>query len=194
MAYFIITEEVVKAAAGNYQSGKKVMTLLLEQRKADVIITEEVIKAAATCGQDDVLKIIEGRFKISLSKEKWSIAQFYNAAKFGKENKIQKLLIEGVKPDLKNIRHVSSLWISAANDYLRVVEILLSTKIVDVNAKNIPGQPPIFWAAARGHEDIVRLLLKAGADHTPEDIDGKTPLSMAKEMGHDKIANLLSEG
>ena len=188
----MITEEVVKTIARMF--GKEVMTLLLEQRGADVMITEEVVKAAVTCGQDGVLKIIEEKFKISPSKEEWSIAQFYNAARFGKADTIQKLLAEGVKPDLKNSRHVSPLWISAANGHLRVVQLLLRTKIVDVNTKSIYGQPPIFWAAAEGNENIVRLLLTAGADRTLEDIDGKTPLSVAKKNGHDKIAKMLSGG
>ncbi|CAG8981586.1 hypothetical protein HYALB_00010009 [Hymenoscyphus albidus] len=56
----VITEEVVKAAAGNYNgkevvkaaagnkhNGKEVMMLLLEKRGADVVITEEIVKAAA---------------------------------------------------------------------------------------------------------------------------------------------------
>ncbi|KAH6665987.1 hypothetical protein B0J14DRAFT_678599 [Halenospora varia] len=43
----VIAEEVVKAAAGNWASGREVMMLLLEQRGADVVITEEVVKAAA---------------------------------------------------------------------------------------------------------------------------------------------------
>ena len=154
----IITEEVVKAAAGNEESGKEVMTLLLEQRGADVMITEEVMKAAATCGQDGVLKIIEEIFKISPSKEERSIAQFYNAAKFEKTNITQKLLAEGVKPDLQNSRHVFPLWISAANGHLGVVQVLLRTKIVDVNAKSISERSPIFEAAARGYKNIVRLL------------------------------------
>jgi len=42
-----ITEEVVKAAAGNYGSGEEVMRLLLEQRGAEIQITEEMVKAAA---------------------------------------------------------------------------------------------------------------------------------------------------
>jgi len=42
-----ITEKVMKAAAGNYESGKEVMTLLLDQRGDDVKITEEMVKTAA---------------------------------------------------------------------------------------------------------------------------------------------------
>ena len=45
--FTIISKDVVKAAAGNEESGKEVMTLLLEQRGADVMITEKVVKAAA---------------------------------------------------------------------------------------------------------------------------------------------------
>ena len=115
-------------------------------------------------------------------------------ASWCEEDTIQKLLAQEVQPDLKNPRHMSPLWISAANGHLRVVQVLLRTKIVDFNAKSISGRPPIFWAAAEGHEDIVRLLLEAGADRTPEDIDGKTSLSMAKKNGHDKIAKMLSGG
>ena len=113
---------------------------------------------------------------------------------FGKEDELQKLLAEGVKPDLKNPRHVSPLWISASNGFVKVVEILLRIKSVDVNAKSISGRPPIFWAAAHGHEEIVRLLLEAGADRSLEDIDGRTPLSMAKKYKHDKIVKMLSAG
>jgi len=42
-----ITEEVVKAAAGNGVIGKEVMTILLNLRGANVQITEEVVKLIA---------------------------------------------------------------------------------------------------------------------------------------------------
>ncbi|KAF2464838.1 HET-domain-containing protein [Lindgomyces ingoldianus] len=39
-----VTEEVVKAAAGNTQSGKEIMDLLLQQRGSEIKVTEEVVK------------------------------------------------------------------------------------------------------------------------------------------------------
>ncbi len=44
-----ITEDIVKAAAGNQGSwaGKKIMELLLDRRGDEITITEEIIKAAA---------------------------------------------------------------------------------------------------------------------------------------------------
>jgi hypothetical protein len=44
----VITEGVVKAAAGNYWSVNEVITLLLEQRGADIVITKEVTKTIAS--------------------------------------------------------------------------------------------------------------------------------------------------
>ncbi|KAF6841013.1 ankyrin domain protein [Colletotrichum musicola] len=42
-----ITEEVVKAAVGNWQNGEQVIRLLLDRRGDQITITEEVVKAAA---------------------------------------------------------------------------------------------------------------------------------------------------
>ncbi|KAK2685838.1 hypothetical protein QWA68_015853 [Fusarium oxysporum] len=42
-----ITEDVVKAAAGNWENGKEVMELLLDRRGDQVMITEDVVTAAA---------------------------------------------------------------------------------------------------------------------------------------------------
>ncbi|KAH9235751.1 hypothetical protein K456DRAFT_1770986, partial [Colletotrichum gloeosporioides 23] len=48
-----ITEEVVKAAAANWRSGNKIMSLLLDQRGDEIQITEEVVKAAAANQKSD---------------------------------------------------------------------------------------------------------------------------------------------
>lgn len=42
-----VTDEVVKAAAGNWESGEEIITLLLDQRGPEIKITEDVIIAAA---------------------------------------------------------------------------------------------------------------------------------------------------
>ena len=168
-----ITEDVVKAAAGNLESAKEVVTLLLDRRGADVQITEDVVKAtatkkgngeevitflldqrgadvkitkgvafvAATSGQEGVLKLIYKRlewfphYKVELS----SIAGFFNAAKDGEEEMIRELLVKGTKPDYKNLRNESPLWIAAAYGNLPVVKILLETKRVDINSMSISG-------------------------------------------------------
>src|ERR1700760_1724292 len=48
-------------------------------------------------------------------------------------------------------------------------------------------------AAARGHADVVRVLLEAGADACARRADGVTPLILAVFFGHEPAVRLLVE-
>lgn len=45
--------------------------------------------------------------------------------------------------------------------------------------------------AAKGHEDIVKLLLDSKANVDPKNRNGQTPLSLAAQNGHLAIVDLL---
>ncbi|KAF8848833.1 ankyrin, partial [Acephala macrosclerotiorum] len=92
---------------------------------------------------------------LPFAKKWFSVAQFYNAAKNGDEETIRQLLAQGIEPDLKNPRGDSPLGRAARHGSLAVVRLLLDTQAVDIDARNIAGQSPIFWAAVYGHESIV---------------------------------------
>ena len=54
---------------------------------------------------------------------------------------------------------------------------------------------PLSWAAERGHEAVVKLLLetdKVDVD-SKDNYDGRTPLSWAAERGHEAVVKLLLE-
>jgi len=58
-------------------------------------------------------------------------------------------------------------------------------------AKNDLGLMPIHYAAQKGNEKIVELLLQSGANANVEDANGKTPLYWAAKKGHQKVVNIL---
>jgi ankyrin repeat protein len=120
------------------------------------------------------------------------VAQFYNAARSGNENTVHKLLADGVKPDFKDCRNVSLLWIAATNGHYKVVQVLLATEHVEVNSKSEAGRSPIFRAAARGHKGIVELLLRAEANFGFIDEDGNTPLSIAKKYRFHEMERIMA--
>jgi ankyrin repeat protein len=60
-----------------------------------------------------------------------------------------------------------------------------------VNAKQPGGNTPLTIASAKGHSDIVRLLLAAKADVSAADDDGKTGLMLALQNDHAEVAELL---
>ena len=52
----------------------------------------------------------------------------------------------------------------------------------------------VLGNGGRNHQDVVRLLLEAGADRSIADRDGVSPLAHARARGYSEIARLLEKG
>ncbi|CAK9099458.1 unnamed protein product [Durusdinium trenchii] len=60
-------------------------------------------------------------------------------------------------------------------------------------AETDPTPPPMFVAAERGHLEVVRLLLEAGANQNAARANGTTALKDAARNGHLEVVRLLLE-
>jgi hypothetical protein len=78
-----------------------------------------------------------------------------------------------------------SLYYSCSNGNIDIVKILLKDKRVDVNYLNGVA---LRWASAKGFDDIVILLLKAGADASIEECEA---FRRAAENGHFTTLKIL---
>jgi len=82
--------------------------------------------------------------------------------------------------------------------FLGIVEIVaavLDMKEWDVNAADCMGSVALTWAAIRGHDGVVKILVER-EDVNPDQPDtkyGRTPLSWAAEKGHDGVVKILVE-
>jgi len=73
-----------------------------------------------------------------------------------------------------------------------VVELLLTRKSIDVNAKDTNGRTPLSLAAEAASEAVVRLLLMQDRiDLNAKDTNGRTPLSFAAEARSKMVVQLL---
>ena len=76
-----------------------------------------------------------------------------------------------------------------------IVADILEMKGWDVNAIDYTGSTALTWAATKGHEDVIKVLLER-EDINPDQqdpADGRTPLSLAAENGREGVVKLLLE-
>jgi ankyrin repeat protein len=120
------------------------------------------------------------------------------AAESGKASLVRSLLrIDGVDPHETDCFSRSALHYAATNckDSARdVAQLLLATKRIDVNQRDMLGLTPLSTATRLGNTEIVRLLL----DYPTIDLDsadeyGRTALVLAALEGRQDIMDLLIE-
>lgn len=63
----------------------------------------------------------------------------------------------------------------------------------NVNATDDKGRSPLILATSKGHTDVCRILLEAGADPWVFDNEGNDALSLALDSGKLELSMLLSE-
>ncbi|XP_067928929.1 serine/threonine-protein phosphatase 6 regulatory ankyrin repeat subunit B-like [Watersipora subatra] len=100
------------------------------------------------------------------------------------------------KPDLvtmANTKGMTYAHIAASKGSVGVIrELMRFNRTVICTAKNSTNaSTSLHLAAEGGHDDVVQVLLSAGADPLQENLDGMTPLHLAAKHGHVEVVETL---
>lgn len=94
----------------------------------------------------------------------------------------------------KDIGGKTPLHWAAESGSTEVVELLLSTKQVDLTIRDyIKGWEPLYWAIQNDHAGVVKLLLPHSSpeDSNEEDLPDETPMLLAARTGSSRVMELL---
>ncbi|KAL3495899.1 purine and uridine phosphorylase [Aspergillus germanicus] len=106
---------------------------------------------------------------------------------------VRRLLEQGAPPDTADCDSRTPLHYAAFGHRESIVEALLQTDSVNVNAINLEGETPLLEAVRTGDSTIVRLLLNKGADPNVVNFRGQTAYSIAEEKMYLRIMKTLKE-
>ena len=100
---------------------------------------------------------------------------------------------EGVNADSTDNDGMTVLSLAAIAMHGATVKLLLEHKDakVNINSKDDNGETPLFLAAREGCEDMIRLLLKYGANIYVRNKYGETVEHQARSRGDKSMARLL---
>ncbi len=130
--------------------------------------------------------------------------ELLEAARYGEDEELKELL-KNADADLgfRDSYGNTALHMACANGHLSIVRILLSSSSVntegkkaDINAVNEHGNTAIHWICAQptvnsAHEEIVKLLIEAGANINIKNGKNRTALDEANDKGHSSICQIL---
>jgi ankyrin repeat protein len=153
---------------------------------------ETPLYQAAMEGHDHIIRILLAH---SADPEVASVHGGYLplhvAAERGYVDAVKALLSGGADIRAKATKGWTALHLAAQNGHGEVVARLLEHD-VDINAQGgRVGQTPLYNAAFRGHDHIIKLLLDKGADPRKRTTEKLTAADIAAQFGHKSCEKLL---
>jgi hypothetical protein len=125
------------------------------------------------------------------SKDKKGIPLLCISARNGHVNTLEVLLRSGAQVDIiADDRGSTALIDSAMGRHKDAVKTLIEAG-ADVNVKSKDGQTPLIIVVGAGDEEIVEMLVKAGADPDIEDTLGVSARMYANIFKNNKIQSLF---
>jgi ankyrin repeat protein len=117
-----------------------------------------------------------------------SYEDFFKAIKQDDPKTMQSLLQRGFDPNTLDPEARHGLTMAVAEASLKVAEVLIQAKGINVNFLNSADESALMYAALKGHLAVAKLLISKDADVNKP---GWTPLHYAATNGHVDVIQLL---
>lgn len=103
------------------------------------------------------------------------------AAKEGRLEIVEELLLRGADLSVTNTDGCNALWLACYNGSHAILETLIAAGI-DIDRQNGNGASALMYVSSNSKPDLVKLLLAKGANPTLKNFDDFTALDLAASV------------
>src|SRR3990167_8025674 len=173
----------------------------------------EPLRALLHANQDSIDQVLFEEFFVSAMRDKkWQLTAMlvdcidpnlrdklgrtvlFNAASHGHAAVVKALLAKGADPNIANNNQTTPLMAAAHNGRIDVVNCLIEHENIRLDEKDKNGNTALTGAAWRGHVEIVKVLLAAGAKPSVKSAYHRTDLIMSAPFpGEQKAREAIYE-
>ena len=160
------------------------------RRKGPQLPEKTLFSAAATGKLDDVTRLIQSGAEVN-DKDEYDITSLHYAARYEHTAVVKCLTTNGANLKSRDKWGRTPLQVAESRGDRATVDALKEAEVL--NTADELGYTPLHYAAESGKPDIVKVLIKVGADVDAKDKDGDTPLHITAFNGYTAIAKALLE-
>eukprot|EP00752_Nemacystus_decipiens_P007696 g6879.t1 len=167
-------------------------------------VTQRLVKGGAEIGDafhravqgghgDIVRDLLESGASITAKYTTTGHTPLHVAAGWGKTDLVQLLLLKGADKDALDNEEMTPLVLAGYQGHVAAAQALLAAG-ADANHRCREYKTPVMHVAAQeGHVEILRALIKHGADVAAVDTDGRTALHIAASFATSEAVDMLVE-
>ncbi|KAL5355544.1 ankyrin repeat-containing domain protein [Aspergillus floccosus] len=177
-----LSDSMLEIAA---EYGQKTVVRLLLDNISDLTHAEKALNRAAIQGHVNVVRLLIDHGVGIESRDDRGQTPLHSVVK-------QILLgTDGRHERIGAMHEIARILLSrGANQIPHPIKVTASI-VPDINKTDESGRTLLSWAAEHGHDAIVEVLMRHGADSSVKDNRGRTALDLAQERGHSVVIQLL---
>jgi ankyrin repeat protein len=149
-------------------------------------VHEEFHHAAKMDDLNKIKQLLSKNRELLNKTDKYNRTALHSAARYGSAAVTEYLLKQGADLNNGDERGNTPLHLASSYRFDKVVEMLVNSKNIEINAVNDAGYTPLYMATIYGNPQTMRLLYSKKADGSMRDKKGNTLLHIAALNGHIK--------